>query len=379
MNFSSSLLDFGDAGVVSGLSFRPVFRSVPPLVLVIIDALVMAGNVFFPVLLRWIIILLNWVAPAQSNRKVYFRYLLLNGRSHYTHLFTSQQTWLLITMQFFFILLQSVFFSLLGTGVNNNQAVFVSINTRHAGFSSVDFSTQNAGILVFFLAMMSLAPTPFVVVLQRSGQESQMRPTTLGELQDTSIPVGAPLTPDYDNDSSTHDGLGLNLVAKSAARTGNDMQGAGSGGGSGSEINGPSSDGGEGSEVLGVIAETSAESPTGNVARGNNNIINDHEIHEDGRVFDGAATSRTTSSGSRKSLHLRARSAVGRMSEGFLNTSRRRMWRAPLSEADVNNRLASRALVMNLAAEQQELNGDNYDENDDPFMDTRLVKDNING
>jgi len=353
-----------------------VFRSVPPLVLVIIDALVMAGNVFFPVLLRWIIILLNWAAPDQSNRKVYFRYLLLNGRSHYTHLFTSQQTWLLVTLQFFFIVVQSVFFSLLGTDVNNNQAVFVSINTRHAGFSSVDLSTQNAGILVFFLAMMSLAPTPFVVVLQRSEQESQMRPTTLGELQDTIIPVGTSLTSDVDNNSSIHDGFGLDLVTKASTRAGNDIQGAGSGGGGiGSESNGSLSNGDE--EGLGAIAESARESTADETplssARGNNHSGDGQDVGVNGSAIENSAAN-AASGGNRKSLRLRARSAVGRMSEGILNTSRRSVWRAPLSEADVNNRLASRALVMNLAAEQQELTGDGYDDNDDPFMDTRLVK-----
>ena len=56
----------------------------------------------------------------------------------------------------------------MGTDVNRNQAVFESINTRHAGFTAVRLEEQNAGILVLFLVMMFLAPTPFVVVLHRT-------------------------------------------------------------------------------------------------------------------------------------------------------------------------------------------------------------------
>jgi hypothetical protein len=34
-----------------------------------------------------------------SNTKVYLRYLLLNGRQFYTHLFHSQTTWVLLVIQ----------------------------------------------------------------------------------------------------------------------------------------------------------------------------------------------------------------------------------------------------------------------------------------
>jgi Trk-type K+ transport system membrane component len=88
-----------------GYSLRPLFRSynrgshIEPAMLLIIDVLALAGNTCFPVFLRWIITSLSYLARTKSNRKIYFRYLLLNGRSHYTHLFTSQQTWLLFSIQ----------------------------------------------------------------------------------------------------------------------------------------------------------------------------------------------------------------------------------------------------------------------------------------
>ena len=99
------------------------------------------------------------------------RYLLINGRSHYARLFTSQETWLLFFIQVLFLSFQSLCLRHLGTDVNNNQAVFESINTRHSGFSAVRLQRQNAGILVLFLVMMFLAPSPFVVVLHRTERD----------------------------------------------------------------------------------------------------------------------------------------------------------------------------------------------------------------
>jgi hypothetical protein len=55
------------------------------------------------------------VSAVDSNRKVYFRYLLMAGRNHYSHLFTSQQTWTLVSLQFFFLFTQSVVGKILGS------------------------------------------------------------------------------------------------------------------------------------------------------------------------------------------------------------------------------------------------------------------------
>lgn len=159
----------------SGISLRPTFRQVSPWLLLVVDVLCLAGNTFFPILLRWFIIFASKVSAVESNRKVYFRYLLMAGRNHYTHLFTSQQTWTLVTLQLCFLLFQTVVGRILGTKVNLNQAFFMSVNTRHAGFSSVDLGRQNSGILVLWAMMMFLAPTPFVVVLKKSAKEQDQR------------------------------------------------------------------------------------------------------------------------------------------------------------------------------------------------------------
>jgi hypothetical protein len=162
----TSIMAFTNAGV----SLRPVWRGggADPALLPLVGALCLAGNTFWPILLRWTIIFMNKLARDDSSRKVYFRYLLINGRQHYPRLFTSQETWLLLAVQVLFLIFQSLCLVHMGTDVNRNQAVFESINTRHAGFTAVRLEEQNAGILVLFLVMMFLAPTPFVVVLHRT-------------------------------------------------------------------------------------------------------------------------------------------------------------------------------------------------------------------
>lgn len=58
-----------------GLSLRPLWRGngLHPLALPLVGALCLAGNTLAPILLRWVIILLNKVSRDDSNRKVYFR------------------------------------------------------------------------------------------------------------------------------------------------------------------------------------------------------------------------------------------------------------------------------------------------------------------
>jgi len=58
-------------------------------------------------MIRWIVIFLSANCTSKtSSRKVYFRYLLLNGRHLYSNLFGSQQNWMLFIQQFSLITMQ---------------------------------------------------------------------------------------------------------------------------------------------------------------------------------------------------------------------------------------------------------------------------------
>ena len=77
-------------------------------VLLCISILVVAGNVMFPIFLRWIIIALNHHMKHGTTYKVAYKYLLLNPRRVYTSLFESTQTWVLLITQLLLMLLQVV-------------------------------------------------------------------------------------------------------------------------------------------------------------------------------------------------------------------------------------------------------------------------------
>ena len=136
-------------------------------VLFVINMLVLHGNVLHPIFLRWIIIMLSAVTPRYSSRKVYFRYLLLNGRHLYSNLFGSQQTWLLLLQQVALILIQ-VSFTVWMTPRHPtiSIALFEAVNVRHAGFSVIPLPDLSAGILIMFISFMYLAPMPYIAMLK---------------------------------------------------------------------------------------------------------------------------------------------------------------------------------------------------------------------
>ena len=70
-----------------------------PSVYFCLNMLILHGNVMYPIVLRWSIIFMSAITPKSWSRKVYFRYLLLNGRHLHSNLFGSQQTWLLLIQQ----------------------------------------------------------------------------------------------------------------------------------------------------------------------------------------------------------------------------------------------------------------------------------------
>ena len=129
-----------------------------------INMLILHGNVMYPIFLRWTIIWLSYFTPKKSSSKIYYRYLLLNGRHLYTHLFGSQQTWLLLLQQLTLISLQvAITIGLSGNHLSGNRharigfqdAFFEAVNVRHAGFNSIaNLADVSAGVLIVFIVFM---------------------------------------------------------------------------------------------------------------------------------------------------------------------------------------------------------------------------------
>jgi hypothetical protein len=139
-------------------------------VLFAMNCAILCGNVLYPILLRWLIILLSSIVRKQTNRKVYLRYLLLNGRHLYSSLFGSQQTWLLLIQQLILIFTQIGMTMALSSSYDPTfeNALFRSVNARHAGFTTVALTGMNSGVLIMILSFMYLAPAPYIAMLKQS-------------------------------------------------------------------------------------------------------------------------------------------------------------------------------------------------------------------
>ncbi|GMH66299.1 hypothetical protein TL16_g04398 [Triparma laevis f. inornata] len=157
------------------------FANVPS-VYFCLNMLILHGNVMYPVVLRWTIILLSAITPKSWSRKVYFRYLLLNGRHLHSNLFGSQQTWLLLIQQIMLISIQVVF-ECFGTvrKPSLSVAIFESVNVRHAGFNSIPLSQIYSGLLIMFISFMYLAPMPYIAMLRSSMVQVPNNGQSIGE------------------------------------------------------------------------------------------------------------------------------------------------------------------------------------------------------
>jgi len=134
-----------------------------------LNMLVLHGNVLHPIILRWIIIGLSAFTPKSRSSKVYFRYLLLNGRHLYSNLFGSQQTWLLLLQQLLLVTIQVIFTVwLTPRHPTFNVALFEAVNVRHAGFNAIPLPDLSSGILIMFVSFMYLAPMPYIAMLKAS-------------------------------------------------------------------------------------------------------------------------------------------------------------------------------------------------------------------
>ena len=122
-----------------------------PLILGIVGFLVMAGNTMLPIFLRWAIVFASSRAAESSSKKVYLRYLLLNGRTLSTNLFNTQQTWTLLVSQISLtgiqVLLLLAFSSFHNENMSIPSSIFLAINTRHAGFATMPMLAIDAASL----------------------------------------------------------------------------------------------------------------------------------------------------------------------------------------------------------------------------------------
>uniref|UniRef100_A0A7S1XRX3 ZC3H15/TMA46 family C-terminal domain-containing protein n=2 Tax=Phaeomonas parva TaxID=124430 RepID=A0A7S1XRX3_9STRA len=149
-----------------------------PAILTLISVVCLLGNIMLPVVLRWTLVVASFLSAKDSSRKVYFRYLLLNGRDIYSNIFVSQQTWILLITQLSLITVQLVITQASSAHLDVYEdtdfggrfaiSFFEAVNTRHAGLTVFNLTEMDPSVLVLYLLMMFLAPVPFMVVLRSS-------------------------------------------------------------------------------------------------------------------------------------------------------------------------------------------------------------------
>ncbi|CAF1970342.1 unnamed protein product [Rotaria magnacalcarata] len=128
--------------------------------------IVMSGTSLFPFLLRNVVILARRLSP--RKHKVIFDYILLNNHRLSTLLFPSVQTriYLLITVLLYILGvgislildLNRKGFASYSPGIQFLIFLFQTINTRFAGFQTIDISLLASGTLLVYLLLMATKP-----------------------------------------------------------------------------------------------------------------------------------------------------------------------------------------------------------------------------
>ncbi|CAF0972068.1 unnamed protein product [Rotaria sordida] len=133
---------------------------------VFVMMVVMSGTSFFPIILRNVVFLARYLVP--WRHKVIFDYILLNNHRLSTLLFPTVQTRIYIFVTILLYIfgisislildLNSDHFDMYSPGIRFLIFTFHTVNTRFAGFSSIDINLFAAATLVVYLLLMATKP-----------------------------------------------------------------------------------------------------------------------------------------------------------------------------------------------------------------------------
>ncbi|KAF1983704.1 TrkH-domain-containing protein [Aulographum hederae CBS 113979] len=150
-------------------------------ILLTVAMLVLAGNTFFPILLRFIIWCFSKMVPKSeewANERATLKFLLDHPRRCFTHLFPSQHTWwLLLTVlvlnfvdccMFIILDIGNHAITDLGPGFEFMDALFQAIAVRSGGFYVVAISSIRASLQVLYVAMMYISAYPVLITIRNS-------------------------------------------------------------------------------------------------------------------------------------------------------------------------------------------------------------------
>ena len=156
-------------------------------VLTVLALLALAGNLMSPLVIRGAIAVVFYVSPVTSWRRIYAQHLLLSGRRLYSGLLSQQQTTFLVLTQLTLFLLQVIFHHASSPSDfhSDQQAAYMAVQTRHAGFQTVDLNTYEVNVIILFNVCMVLAPTPHRLSVRDASSETRKgRKHSVGDLSD---------------------------------------------------------------------------------------------------------------------------------------------------------------------------------------------------
>ena len=156
-------------------------------VLTVVALLALAGNLMSPLVIRGAIAVVFYVSPVTSGRRIYAQHLLLSGRRLYSGLLSQQQTTFLVLTQLTLFLLQVIFHHASSPSDfhSDQQAAYMAVQTRHAGFQTVDLNTYEVNVIILFNVCMVLAPTPHRLSVRDASSETRKgRKHSVGDLSD---------------------------------------------------------------------------------------------------------------------------------------------------------------------------------------------------
>lgn len=146
--------------------------------LLIMSFLIIIGNTGFPIMLRFMIWVINLFVPRDSGLYEELRFLLDHPRRCFTLLFPSTATWWLFLILIIMNLVDLIFFIILdlGTGaiaelplhVRFLEGWFQAASTRTAGFSVVNLSLLHPAVQTSYLIMMYISVFPIAISVRRT-------------------------------------------------------------------------------------------------------------------------------------------------------------------------------------------------------------------
>ncbi|KAI5921050.1 TrkH-domain-containing protein [Camillea tinctor] len=154
------------------------------LVLIVMGAMILAGNTAYPIFLRlelWCgLKLLDWATYPEdfAEWKETLEYILKYPRRVYTNLFPSRQTWWLLFMLFVLNGTDWVAFEILNLGNTTLEQIplgsriidglFQALAVRSGGFYVVSIPTLFIGLQVLYVIMMYISVYPVVITMRHS-------------------------------------------------------------------------------------------------------------------------------------------------------------------------------------------------------------------